>query len=87
MESVCIATDVGDVAEIIDDPRMGFVVPSGNVKSLLAALDRVAKMNPVARLEIGERAREKIVRKYSQDKMAERHLEIYRLLAREPVGG
>lgn len=87
MESVCIATDVGDVAEIIDDPRMGFVVPSGDAKSLLAVLDQVAKMSPVARLTMGERAREKIVRKYSQDKMADRHLEIYRLLAREQVGG
>lgn len=80
MECVCVATDVGDVPAIIDDPGIGIVVGSGSVGKLLKGLEDAFAMTATERSEMGSRARETVLLRYSQDKMAERHLEIYSAL-------
>lgn len=83
MECVCIASDVGDVCEILSDPHSGFVVHSESSAQLTAALNKVAALQPSDRLEIGRSARESIIKRYSLKRMAECHLKIYTELLRE----
>lgn len=80
MECVCVATDVGDVREIIEGPELGIVVASGSAEQLREALDRVSRMDAAGRREMGVRARDRIVARHSVDVMAKRHLAIYRTL-------
>lgn len=87
MERACVATDVGDVPVIIPGPEFGIVAPRESVDSLRAALERAAAIGDVGRREMGVRARQSIVRGYSRNEMAMRHMDVYEKLVREPVGG
>lgn len=76
----CIATNVGDVPDILLSPECGFVVDSGDADALATAIVKVASLGINGRRSIGQRARDRIVAVYSLQKMAERHLEIYNSL-------
>lgn len=83
MECVCIASDVGDVAKILNKPTMGIVIESESVAQLTEALEYVARLSPQARREMGRQARESVSARFSQTRMAKRHLEIYKNTLRE----
>ncbi len=78
---VCIATDVGDVREILEAAGSGIVVPSDSSPALTAALEKVTKMNYAERQRIGKLAQEAIVAEYSLQTQAASHLRIYKKLA------
>ena len=80
---VCIATDVGDVAQILSGIGSGIVVQSESPVALRAALSRVAALGFNDRLEMGRRARERVRADYSLQQMAARHLEIYKQLVQK----
>lgn len=80
---VCVASDVGDVAAILDMPGSGIVYQSESVTALTAALIEAVALGREARREMGRRARTQIEARYSQRQMAARHLEIYRKLVLE----
>jgi glycosyltransferase involved in cell wall biosynthesis len=79
----CVATDVGDVAEILDP--VGRVVPVGDSAALGAALDELLALPPGARRQLGERARARVVEGYSVDAMVRRTEHALRALARGPA--
>ena len=71
------ASRVGGLPEIVDDQVGGLFEP-GNPRSLA---DMVVGLLEGGRLEtLGSRARERVVGQWSNDRLAERHLEIYRSL-------
>lgn len=78
---VCIATDVGDVREILEAAGSGIVVPSESSPALTAAIEKVTKMNYAERQRIGKLAQEAIVAGYSLQTQAANHLSIYKKLA------
>ncbi len=78
---VCIATDVGDVREILEVAGCGIVVPSESSSALAAAIDHVTEIGTVERQRMGKLAQEAIVARYSQQTQAEKHLVIYKKLA------
>jgi glycosyltransferase involved in cell wall biosynthesis len=82
-ECACVATNVGDVGEILYEPGVGIVTASESPDRLREALEHVASIGPEGRREMGTRARKNVVERYSQQMMAERHLEIYKKLLRE----
>lgn len=78
---VCIATDVGDVREILETAGCGVVVPSESSSALAAAIEYVAEIGTAERQRMGKLAQEAIAARYSLQKQAEKHLGIYKKLA------
>ena len=73
-----VASDVGGLPEIVD-AEVGALVPPADPEALAAAI--VATLKRPDRKEAGERARRRVVEHWSNDRLVERHLEIYRALA------
>ncbi len=69
-----VASDVGGLPEIVDD-SVGGLFEAGNPESLARAVLRLLAMED--RRAIGERARERVVARWSNERLADRHLEIY----------
>jgi glycosyltransferase involved in cell wall biosynthesis len=78
-----IATDVGGVAEEVDDA--GIVVPSANTDALAAAISRLAS-DPDERRALGAKARVRVERRYDGRLVADQHLDLYEDLARRRRG-
>lgn len=70
-----VATDVGGVAELVDDGVTGFVVPPLDPKALAAAVLRAG--DPAARAAMGGRARDRAAALCAAARCAQVHLEAY----------
>jgi glycosyltransferase involved in cell wall biosynthesis len=66
MAKPIIATDVADLSLILGG--CGIIVPAGDIASLANEIDRVFS-NPLAAIEMGEKARVKCINEYSWDVM------------------
>ena len=77
---VCIATDVGDVRDILEDSVSGIVLPSESPQALAKAIEQVAEMSSAERQRMGKIAQANILSRYSLKVQAERHLDIYKAL-------
>ena len=74
------ASRVGGLPEIVDE-RVGALFEPGDPGSLA---DVVVGLLESGRLEeLGRQARERVVARWSNDRLAERHLEIYRSLMQQ----
>jgi glycosyltransferase involved in cell wall biosynthesis len=81
MERPVVATNVGSVAELIEDQRTGLLVPPNDPSALAAAIERLLK-DPTFAQECAVRGRTLVVQQYSHAVMIERLLALYeRLLA------
>lgn len=78
---VCIATDVGDVREILGVAGCGIVVQSESSSTLAAAIEYVAGISIAERQSMGKLAQEAITARFSLQTQAEKHLGIYKKLA------
>jgi glycosyltransferase involved in cell wall biosynthesis len=72
-----VATNVGGLPEIVDGD-VGALVPPADPEALAHAI--VATLDRPDRAEAGVRARRRVVDHWSNDRLVERHLEIYRTL-------
>lgn len=64
----CVATDVGDVAEILGD--CGLVVPPGNASLLAEAILSLARMRKHERTALGGAARARVKERYGRQQLA-----------------
>jgi len=71
----CVATDVGDVREVISDT--GIVVPPRDPEALCAGWARLATMEEIERRKLGLRARRRVIENYSLTAMASRYTDVY----------
>lgn len=78
---VCIATDVGDVREILGVTGCGIVVQSESSSALAAAIKHVAGISVAERQSMGKLAQGVITARFSLETQAEKHLGIYKKLA------
>jgi glycosyltransferase involved in cell wall biosynthesis len=69
-----VATNVGGLPEIIDD-EVGRLVPPANPHALAEGMIRL--LTDPERDEKGRRARERVVARWSNERLVDRHLEIY----------
>jgi glycosyltransferase involved in cell wall biosynthesis len=77
-----IATRVGDVGNMLEDGRTGFVVEPRDAEGLARALVRLHAMSAAEREAMGKRARAVVEARYQMEQVAEQHLELYRRLLR-----
>lgn len=71
-----IATNVGGASEVIEDGVNGVLVPPGDPDAIARAIERLVP-NGDERQRLGRAGRESVVERFSAEKMADRHLELY----------
>lgn len=71
----CVVTDVGDSASLVGDT--GLVVPPGDPSALARAWAQLAELGHAGRLELGARARQRIIEQFSIDAVVERYQQLY----------
>jgi len=63
----CVVTDVGDSKWLVN--KTGWVVPPGDPASLCLAWQKMLEMDAEARIELGKRARDRIVQHFGLDRL------------------
>jgi len=81
----CIGTRVGGVPEILGDGRYGYVVNPGDENALTNALQALSREPPM-RVSWGEKARERVARRYNMDIMLRAYADLYRKFSRGGFG-
>lgn len=71
-----LSTRVGSMPEVVADGETGFLVDAGDVEALREKLIFL-KSNPEAVLAMGEKARQRVLDRFTWEKVAERCLEAY----------
>lgn len=71
-----VSTDVGGIADVVEDGKSGFLVPAGDDHALRTRLEALAA-NPDARAEAGRLARAHVAERYSSERMAREYLALY----------
>ena len=71
----CVVTDVGDCAEIVGDT--GHVVPPKDPVALARGWEKLFSLPLEKRMELGEKARQRIIKRFSLEKMVKRHEELF----------
>lgn len=72
----CIATDVGDTPALVGDTAI--LVPSQNEQALAQGLLEVIAMSDKQRKQMGQRAKERVMREFSMEKTRVLLGEVYR---------
>ncbi len=72
-----LASDAGDVGEILRGGQLGVMVQAGNVDAMTEGLRRIIAMSNSDRLKMGQRARERISQGYSLENFAARYRDLY----------
>lgn len=71
----CVVTDVGDCPHLVGD--CGYVVPPGDPRALAEAILRMASLPRDARAALGARARGRVLREFSTDRIAQEFMNLY----------
>lgn len=79
MKKPIIATKSGDLPIIVDNGLTGILVEPKDYQSLANAIIFLLN-NPETKQKMGNKGYEKIINKYTLDKMIQKHLEIYKSL-------
>lgn len=74
-----VVTNVGSLAEVVDNGSTGYIVEKKNSKELAKALIRILKDKKLQK-EMGEKAFQKMKTDFNWDKIAEKTLNIYKSL-------
>jgi glycosyltransferase involved in cell wall biosynthesis len=81
-----IASDVGGLREVVEDERIGIIVPPANSAKIASAIQQLAESDGL-RTQMGAAARARVVENYSMEKMAARTLALYRECVRKRKKG
>jgi glycosyltransferase involved in cell wall biosynthesis len=83
MHTPVVAYATGGIAEGIAEGKTGFLVPTGNVDALVAAVTRLVR-EPGLRDRMGLAGRQRVEERFTVAAMCRRHEEFYRLLLSRP---
>jgi glycosyltransferase involved in cell wall biosynthesis len=76
---LCVATDVGDAAIIVG--RYGRIVPPRNADALASAWRDLLALSPASRADLGTRARQHVIARYSLPVIARAYEDLYDSIA------
>jgi glycosyltransferase involved in cell wall biosynthesis len=79
-----VASDVGAVREMLADGEEGLIIPPGDAEALAGRLLMLAE-KPELRKRIGARARERVIRDFSEETMVKRYADLLRMLVHEEM--
>jgi glycosyltransferase involved in cell wall biosynthesis len=74
-----VATDVPGCREVVVDGVTGILVPARDAGAVAAAIERLAA-DPVLRRRMGAAARERVVARFSQERITAATIALYRSL-------
>jgi glycosyltransferase involved in cell wall biosynthesis len=74
----CVATDVGDCAQVIADAR--FIAPVGDAASLAGAVSLVVSMSRQERLACGNVAKQRVHERYATERAVSQYADVYRAI-------
>ena len=75
-----VASELGQIGDVLEDGETALLVQPGDAKALAGAIQRLAKSKTL-RMRLGEKAREVAVRNYTWKHNAQRVLDAYQSLA------
>ena len=78
--TLCVATSVGGVPELIEDTKTGFLAEPGSVESLTEVIDRALSLSEQERSVMLQRASQRILEKFTFKIMLDRYQGLYREL-------
>jgi glycosyltransferase involved in cell wall biosynthesis len=76
MRVAVVASDVGAVAEVVEDGKDGFVVRPGNVEDMVSAIGRLADDHKLL-VSVKKNARQKVESKYSNVILGRNYKKLY----------
>jgi glycosyltransferase involved in cell wall biosynthesis len=76
MEIPVVSTTVGSISELIEDGKVGLLVPERNESALAQAITKLID-NPSLRQEMGKKGREKVLREFNIKTQVDKLLEIW----------
>ena len=79
-----VVTDIGGLAEAVENGRTGFVVPVRDTEALAAAL-QASVDDPDALRAMGDAARDRVQTEFSRDAMIDQTAGLMRTLAAEAM--
>lgn len=79
----CVVTNVGDSARVVGDA--GCVVPAGDPRALAGSWLKLRSLGPQRRLELGARARHRVVSYYSLNRAITEYENLYTAYAARPA--
>jgi glycosyltransferase involved in cell wall biosynthesis len=71
-----VASDMGGISDLINTGEDGILIPAGNINSLAAEVTKLLE-DPGKAAKLGKKARVKINKKFSTEKMTDETLAIY----------
>jgi glycosyltransferase involved in cell wall biosynthesis len=77
-EVPCVATDVGDSADIVGDT--GLVVPPRDSEALAWAIRELVEMDPEKRSDLGKKARRQIKERFALESVVNKYEDLYSIM-------
>jgi glycosyltransferase involved in cell wall biosynthesis len=81
-----IASRVGGVPEILNNPELGMMISPSSVGELTTAMERLGSMDEVERNDIGKALRERVHVEFTKEKMISVMAREYIAVMNEPMG-
>lgn len=85
MQTPVVAYATGGIAEGIEDGKTGFLVPTGDLRGLVAAVARLLR-EPSLRARMGQDGRRRVEERFTVSAMCSRHEAFYSSLLARPRG-
>ncbi len=79
-----VVTRAGGSPELVVDQESGIIIPSGDPQAISTAVLRL-KNNAAERVQMGQKARERIAAEFKCEKTVEKTMAVYRELVQSPV--
>lgn len=73
----CIATDVGDVTQIVSDKQTGLIIAPENPQEILRAINLMIELGHEKRYNMGILAKNHVIKNFSIANLAKQHLKLY----------
>jgi glycosyltransferase involved in cell wall biosynthesis len=78
--TVCVATRIPGIVELIEDQATGFLVTPEDIQELASTILRVLQLDPKVKERIIEAAKCKVLKHYSEDRMTTSYLNLFESL-------